>query len=129
MTLRHAEFGFVSLRLEAMGTDNARAVLASRDPGFVPAIQAALADRSVAASGESTATNTGQNGQSDQRYGASPNSGQGSSQPYFGHSMTRNGDSQSHPQHRPAGSTDTVAAQGGESEREGTPPHERGVFA
>jgi hypothetical protein len=77
MTLRHAEFGFVSLRIEPTGMKDWRAVLASRDPGFVPAIQAALADRAVAAAAETASTGTGQNGTGDQRYGSSLNGGKG----------------------------------------------------
>lgn len=46
VTLRHAEFGLVSMRLDASGSE-LRAMLAARDPGFVPAVQAALAERAV----------------------------------------------------------------------------------
>lgn len=107
LTLRHSEFGAVHLRLEAAAGANAagagewRALLTSRDPGFVPAVQAALAERAIAASSESTghhsahsggrssegAAGQGQNsGQSP--YGSSPGSGQGSSQPYFAQTST-----------------------------------------
>ena len=110
LTMRHQEFGAINMRLEVAGGD-LRAVLASRDPGFVPAIQAALAERAVAASQDTASTSTGgqQNGrghessshsqsghssnpqnwngnafgQSEGRYGSSPGSGQGSPQPYF----------------------------------------------
>jgi hypothetical protein len=133
MTLRHAEFGFVNLRIEPAATEGWRAVLASRDPGFVPAVQAALAERAVAALSETssagTGTGTGQQTGSDQRYGSSPNSGQGSSSPYLGHSSTRDGDGQARPQHRQPDTTATVAGRAGEGDADGTAPQPRGLFA
>ncbi|MEM7665633.1 MAG: hypothetical protein AAF250_07220 [Pseudomonadota bacterium] len=97
LLLRHAEFGAVSMRLDASGGD-LRATLASRDPGFVPAIQAALNERVIAPSSESATTNNqrGQDQQSgsnssawlggsgggfEQRYGSSPGSSEGPLQP------------------------------------------------
>ncbi len=134
LTLRHAEFGFVSLRVEATGAQDWRAVLASRDPGFVPAIQAALADRTVAAVADTASANTGQNGTgqngtSDQRYGSSPNGGQGSSQPYLAQSSSRDGGQSSHPQNRQPSTTNAVASRVGEAEAERPGQSERGVFA
>jgi hypothetical protein len=130
MTLRHAEFGFVSLRIEPTGTQDWRAVLASRDPGFVPAIQTALAERAVAATSDTASSNTGQNGTSDQRYGASPNGGQGSSQPYLGHSHSREQGGSGHPySQRQPSTTDTVAGRAGAAEAERPDPQQRGVFA
>ncbi len=127
MTVQHAEFGAVSIRLEPAAPDQWRAVLASRDPGFVPAIHAALETRAIAAAGD-TATNfagqnTGsqngapQNGTGDQRYGASPNGGQGSSQPYLGQSGSRDGEAA--PDHRHPSTAAALAARG-ESEAEDT---------
>lgn len=97
MTVQHAEFGAVSVRLEQAAPDQWRAVLASRDPGFVPAIQAALETRAVAATADTSGNLThhhgaSQNGAGDQRYGASPNGGQGTSQPYLGQSGSRDGE-------------------------------------
>jgi hypothetical protein len=139
MTLRHADFGFVSLRIEPTGTQDWRAVLASRDPGFVPAIHAALAERAVTANADTagtgfgTGTNASQNGASDQRYGSSPNGGQGSSQPYLsqygGHSGGRDEGQSSHPQNRQQSTTDTVVARAGEADGERPDRSERGVFA
>ena len=130
MTLRHADFGFVSLRVESTGAEGWRAVLASRDPGFVPAIQTALAERAVAAASDTASTNTGQNGTSDQRYGASPNGGQGSSQPYLGHSHSREQGGSAHPHsQRQPSTTDTVAGRAGAAEAERPDPQQRGVFA
>ena len=137
MTLRHAEFGFVSLRLEPMmaGQQDWRAVLASRDPGFVPAIQAALAERAVSAAaatdsaGTGTGTNMGQNGTSDQRYGSSPNGGQGSSQPYMGHSPDRDEGGSAPRNGRQPNTTDAVAGRAGDADAEQTDPGKRGVFA
>jgi hypothetical protein len=88
MTLRHAEFGLISLRIEGAASQDPRAVLASRDPGFIPAIQAALAERAVAAAADTagTGSHTGSGSGSglDQRsYGFSLGPGQGSSQPYL----------------------------------------------
>lgn len=88
MTLRHAEFGLISLRIEGATSQDPRAVLASRDPGFIPAIQAALAERAVAAAADTagTGSHTGSGSGSglDQRsYGFSLGPGQGSSQPYL----------------------------------------------
>ncbi|MCR9179354.1 MAG: hypothetical protein NXH71_03870 [Erythrobacteraceae bacterium] len=134
MTLRHAEFGLVSLRIEATGAaQDWRAVLASRDPAFVPAIQTALAERTVAASAETATTGNGagsgagQAGSSDQRYGFSPGSGQGSSQPYLSHSGQRDeGASQhQHQQQRQADEAASAAAQDAESPWH----HEGGLFA
>jgi hypothetical protein len=98
LLLRHGEFGMVSLRIEAAAAVGEwRALLTGRDPGFVPAVQAALAERAVAAAGESalhsgSGSGSGRNGDGGggqtfgpSHYGSSPGWGQGSSQPYFGH--------------------------------------------
>lgn len=136
MTLRHGEFGFVALRLEQTGAQDWRAVLASRDPGFVPAIHAALAERAVAAASASADggsflghQSAGQNGTSDQRYGASPNGGQGGSQPYLGHSANRDGEAA--PDHRRPSTAAALAARAEEGEEaSGSPAGPiRGMFA
>ncbi len=144
MTLQHAEFGAVSLRLEPAAPDQWRAVLASRDPGFVPAIQAALEHRAVAAAEASAGFagqggpgqhGTGQNGShqngtGDQRYGASPNGGQGSSQPYPGQSGQRDGEAA--PDHRRSSSTTAALAARGEEgaeDRGGPVRGSGGLFA
>jgi hypothetical protein len=114
LTLRHQEFGAITMRLESMGND-LRATLTARDPGFVPAIQTALTERSVAASSEaagsgaqrgsdqgsaqSGAQTGSQNGQhtgshgggwnSGGTYGSSTGAGQGTSQPYTGQTGNR----------------------------------------
>lgn len=44
VTLRHGDFGLVSMRLQASGED-LHATLTARDPGFVPAVRQALAER------------------------------------------------------------------------------------
>jgi len=131
MTLRHAEFGFVSLRLEAAGgAQDWRAVLASRDPGFVPAIQAALAERAVTATADAAGTGSGTGhgaASSDQRYGSSPNGGQGSSQPYLGQSGQRDEGASQHQrgQQRRADEAGSAAApETGEAEH-----RNRGLFA
>ncbi|MFN4020604.1 MAG: hypothetical protein ACK4IC_08815 [Erythrobacter sp.] len=132
LTLRHAEFGPVSLRIEgaAAAPQDWRAVLASRDPGFVPAIQAALAERAIVASADSAATG-GQNGPgSDRQYGFSPGAGQGSSQPYFGQSGGRDEGANSNPQsqqQRRAAPGRATADGAPESETPGQIP--RGLFA
>lgn len=106
LTLRHHEFGTINMRIETAGAE-LRATLASRDPGFVPAVQAALAERAVAASSESApgqssrgndqssnqnsssqnpssqGNSSGFGASSEGRYGSSLGSGQGSSQPYW----------------------------------------------
>jgi Meckel syndrome type 1 protein len=46
VVLRHAEFGTVTARVE-LGAAGLTATLAARDPGFVPAVQAALQERFV----------------------------------------------------------------------------------
>lgn len=135
MTLRHAEFGLVSLRIEAAGANDWRAVLASRDPGFVPAIQAALADRGIAAAAETASTNTGtnsggnpgQNGASEQRYGFSQGAGQGSPQPYLEQSGKRDGDGSPH-QRQPRSDADE-AEPAGAPDTEHSAPLNRGLFA
>lgn len=113
LTVQHGDFGAVSLRLEQAAPDQWRAVLASRDPGFIPAVQAALAERAVAPVADSAGSSmnghgTSQNGTSDQRYGASPNAGQGGSQPYLGHSGGRDGEAA--PDHRRASTAAAIAA-------------------
>ncbi|WP_285711245.1 hypothetical protein [Erythrobacter oryzae] len=120
MTLTHAEFGAVSLRLEQAAPDQWRAVLASRDPGFVPAIHAALETRALAVAADTAASFSGHsgahhNGTSDQRYGSSPNQGQGSPQPYLGQSGARDGEAA--PDHRRPSTAAALAARGsGEAE-------------
>ncbi|WP_296719026.1 hypothetical protein [Erythrobacter sp.] len=133
MTLRHAEFGMISLRIEATGAaQDWRAVLASRDPGFVPAVQTALAERAVTASAETASTGTGANsGQgsaaSEQRYGSSPGSGQGSSQPYLAQSGQRDEGASQHQRHQQHRADEAASAGGPDSDR---PDHrERGLFA
>ena len=97
VVLRHGEFGTVNLRIDAAGAPGEwRALISNRDPGFVPAVQAALAERGVAASAETSANLTHQNsggqsggqaagqGSGQSPYGSSPGSQQGSSQPYSG---------------------------------------------
>lgn len=119
MMVHHTEFGAVSVRLEQAAPDQWRAVLASRDPGFVPAIHAALETRAVAAAADASASfahqnSASQNGAGDQRYGASPNGGQGSSQPYLGHSGSRDGETA--PDHRRPSTAATLAGRSGEGE-------------
>lgn len=113
LTVQHGDFGAVSLRLEQAAPDQWRAVLASRDPGFIPAVQAALAERAVAPVADSAGSSlnghgTSQNGTSEQRYGASPNAGQGGSQPYLGQSGGRDGEAA--PDHRRASTAAAIAA-------------------
>ena len=134
MTLQHAEFGAVSIRLEPAAPDQWRAVLASRDPGFVPAIQAALDARAVAAAGDTSTNFAGQhgasqNGASDQRYGTSPNGGQGSPQAYLGQSGSRDGEAA--PDHRRPSTAAALAARGdGEAEDPAAlAPGSGGLFA
>jgi len=106
LTMRHQEFGAITMRLDAGGGD-LRATLSARDPGFVPAIQAALAERSVAASSDTASSaqkghdqqgsqtnaqsgsqsgafagSQGQGWNSQGTYGSSTGAGQGTSQPY-----------------------------------------------
>jgi hypothetical protein len=112
LTVRHAEFGSVVMRLEA-GASDWRATLSARDPGFAPAVQAALAERTVTAVSESgpgsnasshkgsdtpsqSGSQSSQNtsnfssgfgssaGGNEARYGSSTGSSQGSAQPYLG---------------------------------------------
>ena len=77
LTLRHGEFGSVGVRLDASASANIgdwRATLIARDPGFVPAVQVALAERSVAAASESGLTHGGSSSPRGGE-GGSPNSG------------------------------------------------------
>ncbi|MEP0189717.1 MAG: hypothetical protein ABJP70_01425 [Erythrobacter sp.] len=111
LTVRHSEFGAVHMRLEAAGGD-LRATLANRDPGFVPAVQAALAERAVAPTSEAAMTgqrspdqqngtnngsqnpsNTGAQSDFEQRYGSSTGSDQGSSKPYLEQNSVEEDDS------------------------------------
>jgi hypothetical protein len=100
LTVRHAEFGPVSLRIEPVAGD-LRAILSSRDPGFVQAIHTALIERAAEAggaglngqagqqSGQQSSSGRPSDGQfawgqqhSGERYGSSPGSGQSAAQPY-----------------------------------------------
>lgn len=51
VTLRHGEFGTVAIRIEQADGET-RAVLNGRDPGFAPAVMAALADRATTGSSD-----------------------------------------------------------------------------
>lgn len=51
VTLRHGEFGTVAIRIE-QSEGETRAVLNGRDPGFAPAVMAALADRATTGSSD-----------------------------------------------------------------------------
>ncbi len=112
MTVRHSEFGAVAMRLEPVaagwrGPADWRATLTARDPGFVPAVNAALGERIVAAAGEGAAAQNNfsqrspdqqsqsfaQNshgglaagfGGGEARYGSSPGSGHANGKPYLG---------------------------------------------
>jgi len=98
LMIRHSEFGPIAMRIEAAAGD-LRVALSSRDPGFVPALQAGLVERAAEAggangNGQSSSQQSGsqrggdsqagagaQHG-SGERYGSSPGSQQGSAQPY-----------------------------------------------
>lgn len=117
LTVRHQDFGAITMRVEALGND-LRATLSARDPGFVPAIQAALAERAIVPAAETStgqshnpqrgqeqtsqalASSPGSQGQgwnSEGRYGSSTGSGQGTSQPYRGQSDGRDDDTIAQP--------------------------------
>ena len=128
--LRHAEFGMVSTKVEGSSPQDWRAVLASRDPGFVPAVQAALADRIVTgAATDLTGNLAGQNPSQDQRYGSSPGSGQGSSQPYMQHQQGRDEGAFGHQRGQGERSTRLTAASGDEAAPDSAATHARGLFA
>ena len=55
LQVRHAEFGLVAMRVEASDGD-VRATLSNRDPGFAPAVHAALSDRAITATADSQPT-------------------------------------------------------------------------
>ncbi|MEM6858474.1 MAG: hypothetical protein AAF559_11435 [Pseudomonadota bacterium] len=93
LTVRHSEFGTVAMRIEPSATTAAaasaatpsalsdwRATLSARDPGFVPAVQAALADRSVLAASESGLLQSGLSQQGQSQQGQSQNAGSQRSQ-------------------------------------------------
>ncbi len=118
LNLRHGEFGAVKVQLAVAGGD-VRATLSARDPGFVPAMHAALAERGIVAGTEAASTHTSrgqdqssaqshtsqqqsghqsgqQSGQSSGgRYGLSPGGDQGSSQPYSEQSGNRDDEDRS----------------------------------
>ncbi len=71
LTVRHAEFGAINMRLEAAAGGDLRAILANRDPGFVPAIQAALADRAIAAASETSSSANNHSGSRQPENGSS----------------------------------------------------------
>lgn len=137
LTVRHQEFGAITMRLDANGTD-LRATLSARDPGFVPAIQSALAERSIAAGGETSSSNAskgneqgssnsnsqsnsgsgtfagshGQGWNSQGAYGSSTGSGQGTSQPYMGQTEGRDEELGSDQAARAMGQGDGPAGEG-----------------
>jgi hypothetical protein len=126
LTLRHSEFGAVALRIAAAIPDGWRAVLASHDPAFVPAVQAALAERAASAGAAAAASaDPASSGGDAPRYGSSPGSGQGGSQPYSGQSQGREG----HPGRARAASTATLIA--ARAEGTGAPDAQAGggIFA
>lgn len=130
--LRHGEFGVVNIRIDATTPGDWRATLTSRDPGFVPAVQAALAERAIAASDASSGAGpntgsqpgshqigrggeaaTGQNAGSQANYGSSPGSGQGSQQPYLAQTqMEGRSDAPVHERHTGALQTEPSADRG-----------------
>lgn len=130
--LRHGEFGVVNVRIDATTPGDWRATLTSRDPGFVPAVQAALAERAIAASDASSGAGantgsqsgsqhsgrggeaaTGQNAGSQANYGSSPGSGQGSQQPYLAQTrMEGRSDASHHERQAGAPQTETSADRG-----------------
>jgi len=62
LTVRTGDFGQVGLRIDPSASANLndwRATLVSRDPSFVPAVQAALAERAVMAASESGLSQSG----------------------------------------------------------------------
>ncbi len=101
ISVRNSDFGSVNMRLDTSGAD-LRATLTARDPAFISAVQSILGDRaqspetgvvspaaaraseivSAASSQNPSGTGSGTPGQSDGRYGSSPGSDQGQSQPY-----------------------------------------------
>ena len=135
MTVRHAEFGMVSLRIEgtAAAAHDWRAVLASRDPGFVPAVQAALAERAIAASadtassGSQTGSGGGSGASSDRPYGFSQGASQGSSQPYLEHSGKRDEGAQQHQRQQQSRADEAALAAAPEAGP--ADARERGLFA
>lgn len=66
--MRHAEFGLVNVRVEAVASD-IRASLSARDPGFVPAVQAMIAERALGTVNETQSA--GQRGAESGQSGAS----------------------------------------------------------
>lgn len=102
LTVRHQEFGAINMRFDAGGGGDLRATLSARDPGFVPAIQTALAERGIAATSETSGSGAqrgndqpgsypgaqGQGWNLDRQYGSSTGAGQGTSQPYLGQTQT-----------------------------------------
>ena len=132
MTLRHSEFGTVHLRLEAAGgvPGEWRALISSRDPGFVPAVQAALAERAIAASSESAGHSSAQGGghsggrggesagfggqgSGQAHYGSSPGFAQGSSSPYSPQIQAAQGSDDAAAGTVPDGADPAAAAPGG----------------
>ena len=139
LNLRHGEFGAVKVQLALAGGD-VRATLSARDPGFVPAMQAALAERGMLANFEAASTHTSRGhdqsfGQSHSsqhqsghtssgRYGLSQGADQGSSQPYSEQSGNHNEEDRSRAPDRAA--TDEVAA---EAHAEANAMRTGGLFA
>jgi hypothetical protein len=83
MQLRHADFGTVSLGLERREGD-LRALLSSRDPGFAPAAQAALAERSITAGSEGQSAGSRSNDQSSGQSSGQAQNQTGGQNPGFG---------------------------------------------
>jgi Meckel syndrome type 1 protein len=107
-TLRHGDFGTVALRLDpGVGQNDWRATLSARDPGFVPAVQAAIAERGVMAASESALSQglAGQNG------GNSSASGQQNGQQTGQHPGPRGGE---------PGGAQSGASHGGQDQRYGS---------
>lgn len=87
LTVRHTDFGTVGMRIEAGAgarVSDWRVTLSARDPGFVPAVHAAFAERALTSVNESAAAlnNSAQGGSSQrgQEQGANTSSQQGQAQ-------------------------------------------------
>lgn len=96
MTVTHAEFGAIAIRIEGQGSD-LRAHLSNRDPAFAPAVHHALETRAAASAGDTAGagarhSETGQNG--------STGSQQSSSQGAWAQAQGGGANHQQDPQHR-----------------------------
>ena len=118
MNIRHDEFGTISVGLERREGD-LRATMSSRDPGFAPAAQTALASQQANLEKLATYASDSQSGGRMNDQSANPNSNSNGNSNESGLGQQRGlGEERDQEASQPISSLDETAPDGGSSERE-----------